>query len=331
MPFLDESARELIDAYNRDPAGHRYNQIAAGVYKARRTFRDALSPQFECHILDGLIGFGIGITIKGGFAALKPRLHSCLDAARKTMTLDQLRDCSLSTADLMAIRSVITSIYDYLAPPGTLHPSKQSHVAATKTLHWLFPDLFLIVDSNVAKTFREHFGVTFRRTTQPGYCSEKYFSCLREAQEAIRSFGVDRFRQLEPETPEARIFDKIAFIVGRSKAKRPQKELGGLPVVPVPTPTDDILGSAVTFWQTIYELRKRSLIPKLWSRKDIRPHLRARFKENTIISVPANESISRDGSIKGDYVKRGRAAKAHRVNRGLFELIDDPEAPRRRT
>lgn len=53
MPFLDGSARELIDVYNRDPDGRRYNQIAAGVYNARRTIGDALSPEFERHILDG--------------------------------------------------------------------------------------------------------------------------------------------------------------------------------------------------------------------------------------------------------------------------------------
>jgi hypothetical protein len=215
MPFLEESATELIDAYNHDSACQRYNQIATGVYKARRTLGDALSPQFECHILDGLIGFDIGRTIKGGRAALKPRLQSCLEAVRKTTAIDQLKNCNLTTADLVAIKPVIISAYDRLALLDTLHPLKQSHVAATKTLHWLFPDLFLMVDSNVAETFREYFGVRFIRSTQPGYCSDKYFICLWEAQKEIRSFGADQFRQLEPETPEARIFDKIAFIVGR--------------------------------------------------------------------------------------------------------------------
>lgn len=214
MPFLDGSARELINVYNRDPDGRRYNQIAEGVYNARRTIGDALSPQFERHILDGLVGFD-AIRIEGGRAVLKPRLQSCLDTARKTTALDQLRDCRLTTADLVSIRPVIKSAYDLFALTGTLHPKKQSHVAATKTLHWLFPDLFLMVDSNVAEAFREHFGMKFRRSTQPGYCSQKYFSCLREAQKEIRSFGADQFRQLEPETPEARIFDKIAFIVGK--------------------------------------------------------------------------------------------------------------------
>ena len=97
----------------------------------------------------------------------------------------------------------------------------------------------------------------------------------------------------------------------------------------MPTTTDDISGSDVKFWQAICDLRKRNLIPKQWSRGDIRPHLHDRFKQNTINTVPSNASISRDGSIKGDYVKkRGLvAAKAYRAGCGLFELIDDPEGP----
>jgi hypothetical protein len=90
----------------------------------------------------------------------------------------------------------------------------------------------------------------------------------------------------------------------------------------MPTTAEDM-----KFWQAIYGLRKQNLIPKQWSRGDIRPHLRDRFAENTIKTVPSNASISRDGSIKGDYVKKGSLAKAYRVDRGLFELIEDPESP----
>ena len=215
MPLLDGSAKRLIDAYNCGHEGPRYNRVAAKVYEARLTHGDPLSPQFECAILDGLMGFGMGITIKGGRTALEPRLQSCLGTARKRTALDQLRDCCLSSADLGAIRSAITSAYNCFALSGTLHPTDQSHVGATKTLHWLFPDLFLIVDGNVAKAFRAHFGVKFSNTTQPGYSAAKYFECLQKAQKEIQSFGIQQFRQLEPMTPEARIFDKIAFVVGQ--------------------------------------------------------------------------------------------------------------------
>ena len=82
----------------------------------------------------------------------------------------------------------------------------------------------------------------------------------------------------------------------------------------------------MTFWEAIYNLRQRGLIPRQWCRSDIRPHLRRSFAPNTITTVPSNESISRDGKVKGDYVKRGRQAKAFRLGDGLYELIDDPES-----
>jgi hypothetical protein len=215
MPLLDGSAKELIDAYNCGPEGPRYNRVAAKVYAARLSHGDPLSPKFECAILDGLVGFGMARTIKGGCTTLKPRLQRCLDMARKSTVLDQFRDSCLSCADLDASRSAITSVYNCFAQSGTLHPTDQSHVGATKTLHWLFPELFLIVDGNAARAFHAHFSVRLRNTTQPGYSAAKYIECLQKAQKEIQSFGVQQFRQLEPMTPEARIFDKIAFIVGQ--------------------------------------------------------------------------------------------------------------------
>jgi len=70
-----------------------------------------------------------------------------------------------------------------------------------------------MLDSKVAGTFRNLFGVSF---SQPGYAAEKYLQCLRLAQEDIRSFGLEQFRLLELSSPEARIVDKIAWVVGQS-------------------------------------------------------------------------------------------------------------------
>jgi hypothetical protein len=81
--------------------------------------------------------------------------------------------------------------------------------------HLLVDKLFLIIDRNVASTFRHYFGVRFRKSTQPGYSVERYTQCLYLAQGEIRSFGPERFRLLEANTPEARIFDKIAWFAGR--------------------------------------------------------------------------------------------------------------------
>jgi hypothetical protein len=215
VSLLDGDARRFIVDYNCDPAGPRYNSVAGAVYRAGLEAGDTLSPQFERAILDGLMGFGMGIAIKGGSFTLKPRLHHCMEVLRNQPAIRAFKGLSLSSADFRVCESVITAAYNTLALAGTLHPEDQSHVGATKTLHWLFPNLFLMVDSHAARAYRTHFAVGFRKGTQPGYSSDRYLTCLRQAQREIQMFGVEAFRQLEPDTPEARIFDKIAFAVGK--------------------------------------------------------------------------------------------------------------------
>ncbi len=214
MPLLNERAKELIAEYNRAPrCKERYNPAANAVYQARRECGDPFEPRFEHHIVTGLKQFDMGRTMAEGFST---RLHCSLQAIRRKPQIDGWQDCRLSSIDLSAHGSRIVSVYECLASVGKLDPRKQSHVAATKILHWLFPDLFLMLDSKVAGTFRNLFGVKFCKSTQPGYTAEKYLQCLRLAQEDIRSFGVEQFRLLEPSSPDARVVDKIAWIAGQS-------------------------------------------------------------------------------------------------------------------
>src|ERR1035438_5838719 len=213
MPLLNGRAKELIAEYNRTPrCKERYNPAANAVYQARRECGDPFEPRFEHQIITGLKKFDMGRTMVEGFSM---RLHCSLQAIRRKPQIDGWQDCRLSSVDLSAQGSQIVSVYECLASVGTLDPKKQSHVAATKILHWLFPDLFLMLDSKVAGTFRNLFGVRFSKSTRPGYTVEKYLQCLRLAQEDIRSFGPEQFGLLELSSPEARIFDKIAWIAGQ--------------------------------------------------------------------------------------------------------------------
>jgi hypothetical protein len=43
---------------------------------------------------------------------------------------------------------------------------------------------------------------------------------MKCAKEDILNYGVDNFRALEPETPLARIYDKLTFITGEGLAKK---------------------------------------------------------------------------------------------------------------
>ena len=127
----------------------------------------------------------------------------------------------LHQIDLASFHDPITEAYECLAASGegVLHgdQAKKLHVGATKILHWIAPALFIMLDRNVALAFRKHHRVEFADTTQPGYTAEKYFSCLKHAQAEIQAYGHESFRRLEPATPLARLFDKVAWVVGETE------------------------------------------------------------------------------------------------------------------
>ncbi|MBI4874349.1 MAG: hypothetical protein HY822_06940 [Acidobacteria bacterium] len=135
--------------------------------------------------------------------------------------LESVPPVCLRQIDLVSFHDPITEAYECLAASGEGalgDQAKKFHVGATKILHWIAPALFLMLDSNVASAFRKHHAVEFANTTQPGYTAEKYFSCLKHAQAEIEAYGFERFRRLEPATPLARLFDKVAWDVGKTEA-----------------------------------------------------------------------------------------------------------------
>jgi len=79
----------------------------------------------------------------------------------------------------------------------------------------------------------------------------------------------------------------------------------------------------MTFLKKIIQLRRDGKIPKKWKINDIKPFLESEFKESTINIYPYNSSISVDGKITGDFVKRGQKPKFFRFPGGYFQIIDE--------
>ena len=83
-----------------------------------------------------------------------------------------------------------------------------------------------------------------------------------------------------------------------------------------------------TFWEHVYDLRDRDLIPRVWRTGDLRPFLAGpgspEFALTTINVCPFNSSVSTEGAKVGDFVARGAAPKVWRVGRGQFQLVADP-------
>ena len=87
--------------------------------------------------------------------------------------------------------------------------------------------------------------------------------------------------------------------------------------------------TSTTFWEEVYELRKKRLIGdnsgRIWKRADLHKYIGQKFAATTINTAPGNYSISMEGNEIGKSVENGQSPKAWRVGRGLFQLIEDPD------
>ena len=131
---------------------------------------------------------------------------------------------NLSQIDFQQHEMAITRAYEILSAtgPGALHQdqTKSFHVGATKTLHFLNPELFIIVDSNAAKAFRIACSLPFKDSTQPGFGAGLYLRCMEQARTDIATFGLKQFQSLEPDIPLTRIYDKLTFITGEEHKEK---------------------------------------------------------------------------------------------------------------
>ncbi len=208
-------AQAQLSLLNYNQTCIHYNLVAAGVYQARLKF-GAQSTEYAPYIVAGLCGFDMRRQMgngnpysTNGFAG---RLLKRLSSLKETLcTLPS--EHKLGTADFQGHSKAIKHLYRSFADPE-LGQGRRFDVGATKILHWLYPDLFLMLDRNAATAFRDHLNVPFSRGTQPGYSPETYLRCLQFAQKEIVGYGREDFSALEAGTPIGRIFDKIAFIVG---------------------------------------------------------------------------------------------------------------------
>jgi hypothetical protein len=80
----------------------------------------------------------------------------------------------------------------------------------------------------------------------------------------------------------------------------------------------------MSFWDDVYGLRKQGLIPRVWTRADLRPLLKAEYP-NAIKALPFRHSISEDGKVVGDFVQSGLRPEAWSLGDGRYRLVIDPD------
>lgn len=230
--------QECIEKYNNSKRGKHYNDAAATIYGLRFVENtDPFSDKFLHYIVAGLEAFdmkmygAMGPNARGSFIdrlrykvdAVKPFLANLIDAPLHEIDI----------RDLSGNAEAIITAYQCLSQDGegSLHAKgSHFHVGTTKILHWIAPQLFLIIDKYVACAFKECHKVPYKTySTQPGYDAQKYLDCLRVAQAEIKSLGYDAIRKLEPGLPLARLFDKVAFIVGQELVRSKKQQGHGTP------------------------------------------------------------------------------------------------------
>lgn len=220
--MITSNASSKISRFNA--SGYHYNFVAERIYEYRKTCPDLYGADYLPYITAGLISFDIGRMMgegteqkydisKDGFAK---KLFNKLQKLKAI--IGHLTNASIINTDIHKEKNSIKSAYEILASKGKddLHENaaKAFHVGATKILHFLNPEFFIIIDSNAARAFRNCRDVPFKNTTQPGYTAELYVECMRHVQQDIKDFGVSNFQNLEPGSPITRIYDKLTFATG---------------------------------------------------------------------------------------------------------------------
>lgn len=219
--FITNNASEKIALFNK--IGLHYNLVADAIYRARQTHNDPFRKAYLPYIVAGLMAFdmtrmmgkeprGRYDTTVDGFAA---RLQAKLSLIKPHISC--LVDRQINNLDLINDGAKIAEAYDLLAEDGDgslNYRGGRFPVGASKILHFLNPNGFIIVDSNAARAFRASHNVSFHNSTQPSYNGIKYVECLGLAQADISRYGFKTFSDLESGTPICRIYDKLTFITG---------------------------------------------------------------------------------------------------------------------
>jgi len=215
---ITANTKEKIARFNAE--GLHYNIIANEIYRWHN-YIDPFSKSFLEYVIAGLIVFDLGprmgsnkYDFERGFAS---RLDSKLREIKQL--LEPLMKLSLAQIPLQKHCDAVIKAYETLVAtgPNALHEdqTKAFHVGATKILHFLNPQLFIIVDRHASRAFRISWNIPFRNTTLPGYSAKRYFQCMEKAQADILAYGIERFKALEPDIPMTRIYDKLTFVTGK--------------------------------------------------------------------------------------------------------------------
>ncbi len=210
-----------IHQYNSQPEACVYNRAYHSVLEARQgslclvdKSGSVSDPSIET-IRQALLAFDMGRQVDRN-QSFNSRLRAKLNKDEVKMSLTKFREYTISSPKIAQLETDVENVYEVLSASGEDSLSKRHdhfYVGATKTLNFMFPELFVIVDSNVKMAVhRSSEGIEF------GKYWDIMILCGRELFEWEQHYGdLDSLLRLDTKpTTITRIFDKCAFVLGKS-------------------------------------------------------------------------------------------------------------------
>ena len=227
MRIIFENAAEKTKKYDSQRKGKQYNEAYWRVLNARAGNNSLVngngnvSEQSVRAIEDTLKEFEMARFGKMDWR-FGGKLKSKLERNDIKEVLKEFRNLRIESQEWQRYRDDVKKLYDTLSAEGSDGLSadgKRFDVGATKIMNFLFPELFVMVDKNVAKTLISLGVIKIpRKGGTYNFSFESYWQimhiCHEELQERRKLHGnIQSLLELDGKpTTLTRIFDKCTFI-----------------------------------------------------------------------------------------------------------------------
>lgn len=227
-----QNIKEHILRYDNSENGEKYNTAYRRVLLGRAdgvslvdengniTEQSIRLIEYGLREFDMERGGAMNINIQG--VTFRNRLTNKLHSDNIRMILIRLRNLRIETGEWQNYREDVKTLYQTLSEDGenSLHTQeKRFDVGTTKILNFIFSELFVMLDRNVAKNLINRRLIRFvRKGSTYQFSFEKYWEvmslCYNQLEEYRNRYG--NIQQLleydEPPTTLTRIFDKYNFV-----------------------------------------------------------------------------------------------------------------------
>lgn len=227
-----ENAKEKIEYYNNLPSAKTYNDAYKEVLNARKgnsslINEDGSVSKESLEIIDYALrkfrmGRQIGRRKEGMFLE---KLSNKLNLDESKTILKKLRNLRIESNGWKDVKDDIQKLYNELSKGGSDSfdaKGKRFGVGASKIMNFLFPELFVMVDSNVANTLNQFGYIKIPRKGYTYYFSFEFYweimeICRKELEEYQKRHGnLQRLLDMDDKpTTLTRIFDKCAFVMAK--------------------------------------------------------------------------------------------------------------------